>query len=102
MHAMAHKRQKDTINMNTALIDTFYGLIPVAFKQLCKQIRMENPNSVFRDMFSWFVTKYGRTSVEDRTTNRSPMVLEWHPSQGFELLIGSFSWCHICQPDPRR
>ena len=48
---------------------------------------MENPNSVFREMFAWFVTKYGYTSAEDRATNRNAMGLEWHPSQGFELLV---------------
>jgi hypothetical protein len=31
-HAMAHKRQNGVINMNTALIDAFLDLIPVAFK----------------------------------------------------------------------
>ena len=87
MHAMAHKRRNDVINMNTALIDAFLDLIPIAFKQSYKQICMENPNFVFREMFSWFVTKYGRTSAEDRATNRSSMALEWHPSQGFELLF---------------
>ncbi len=73
--------------MNTALIDAFLGLIPVAFKQSYKQICMENPTSVFREMFSWLVTKYGRTSAEDRATNRSWMALVWHPSHGFELLV---------------
>ena len=48
---------------------------------------MENPNSVFRKMFAWFVTKYGCTSAEDRAANRNAMALEWHPSQGFELLV---------------
>ena len=86
-HAMAVKRRNDVINMNTALIDAFLDLIPVAFKQSYEQIRMENPNSVFREMFTWFVTKYGRTSAEDRASNRNAMALEWHPSQGFELLI---------------
>ena len=51
---------------------------------------MENPNSAFYEVFSWFVTKYGRTSAEDRVANRSSMALEWHPSQGFELLVEHF------------
>jgi hypothetical protein len=58
-HAMAQKHRNDVINMNTALIDAFLDLIPMVFKQSYKQIRMENPNSVFREMFAWFVTKYG-------------------------------------------
>jgi hypothetical protein len=47
-HTMAQKRCKDVINMNTVLIVAFLDLIPVVFKQSYKQIRMENPNSVFR------------------------------------------------------
>ena len=87
MHAMAQKRGNNVINVNTALINAFLDFIPVVFKQSYEQIRMENPNSEFCEMFSWFVTKYGRTSAEDRATNRSSMALEWHPSQGFELLF---------------
>jgi len=73
--------------MNTTLVDAFLDLIPVAFRESYEQIRMENPNSVFCEMFAWFVTKYGRTSAEDRAANRIAMGLKWHPSQGFELLV---------------
>jgi hypothetical protein len=38
-------------------------------------------------MFAWFVTKYGRTSADNHDANRTPMALEWHPSQGFKLLV---------------
>jgi hypothetical protein len=86
-HAMAEKRRNDLINMNTALIDAFLDLIPVVFKQSYEQTRMENPNSVFHEMFAWFVTKYGCTSAEDRAANRNAMAHDWHPSQGFELLV---------------
>ena len=48
---------------------------------------MENPNSVFCKMFAWFVTKYGCTSAEDCATNHNAMALDWHPLQGFELLV---------------
>ena len=73
--------------MNTALIDAFLDLILAAFWQSYEQIRMENPNSVFREMFAWFVTKYGCMSAEDRAANRNTKGLEWHPLQGFELLV---------------
>jgi hypothetical protein len=86
-HAMAQKRCNDVINMNMAFIDAFLDLIPVGFKQSYEQIRMENPNSVFREMFAWFVTKYGRTSAEDRAVNCNAMALDWHPSQGIKLLV---------------
>ena len=84
---MAQKRCNDVINMNTTLINAFLDLILVTFKQSYKQIRMENPNSVFCKLFAWFVNKYDRTSAEDRATNQTAMALEWHPSQGFELLV---------------
>ncbi len=86
-HGMALKQCNDVINMNSALIDAFLNLVPVAFKQSYKQIRMENPNSVFCKMFAWFVAKYGCTSVDDRKANCTAMALEWHLSQGFELLV---------------
>jgi hypothetical protein len=66
---MALKQRNDIINMNTALIHAFLDLVPIAFKQLYKQIQMENPNSVSCKMFSWFVMKYGRTSADDRKPN---------------------------------
>jgi hypothetical protein len=84
---MAQKRRNDVINMNTALIDAFLNLIPMAFKQSYEQIRMENPNLVFREMLDWFITKYGRMSAEDRAANHNAMALDWHPLQGFELLV---------------
>ncbi len=38
-------------------------------------------------MFAWFVAKYGCTSADDREANCTAMAVEWHPSQGFELLV---------------
>ena len=87
MHRLAQKQCNDIVNMNTALIDAFLDLIPMAFKQSYKQIRIENPNLVFCEMFTWFVTKYGQTWAEDCAANCNAMALEWHPSQGFELLV---------------
>jgi hypothetical protein len=43
-------------------------------------------------MFAWFVTKYGCTSAEDREANCTAMVLEWHPSQQFKLLVAHLFW----------
>jgi hypothetical protein len=73
--------------MNSTLIDAFLDLGPVAFKQSYEQIRMENPKSVFCKMFAWFVAKYGHTSADNRKANCTAMDLEWHPLQGFELLV---------------
>jgi hypothetical protein len=75
------------INMNSTLIDAFLDLVLVAFKQSYKQTRIENLNSVFCKMIAWFVMKYGRTSADNREANCTTMALEWHPSQGFKLLV---------------
>ena len=80
------KTCNDVVNMNAALINTLLSLIPMALKLLYEQERMMDPNAVFRQCFDWFVTKYGRTSAEDRETNRTAMVTDWHPSMGFDVL----------------
>jgi hypothetical protein len=61
-------------------------LIPTAFKILYEQEQMMDLNAVFRQCFDWVVTKYGRTSAEDRETNRTAMAADRHPSMGFEVL----------------
>ncbi len=68
-HSVALKQCNDIINMNSALINAFLDFVPVAFKQSYVQIQMENPNSVFGDMFAWFVAKYSCTSVDKREAN---------------------------------
>jgi hypothetical protein len=73
--------------MNSALIDAFLDLVPIALKQSYKQIRMENPNSIFCEMFSWFIKKYSRTSAANFESNCISIDLEWLPSKGFELLV---------------
>jgi hypothetical protein len=91
-HGMALKQCNNIINMYSTLIDTFLDLVPVAFKQSYKQIRIENPNSIFCKVFAWFVAKYCCTSADDREANRTAMALEWHPSQGFKLLVKCLFW----------
>jgi hypothetical protein len=85
--ALILMQRNNIINANSALIDAFLDLVPVAFKQLYEQIRMENPNSVFCKMFAWFIAKYSRTSADDCKANCTAIALDWHPSQGFELLV---------------
>jgi hypothetical protein len=85
-HEMALKKRNNVVNMNAALIDAFLDLIPVAFKQAYEQKRMEDPNTVFQEMFDWFVFKYGHMLAEDRKADCTVMASEWHPSMGFELL----------------
>ncbi len=91
-HGMALKQHNDVINMKSTLIDAFLNLVPIAFKQSYEQIWMENPNSVFCKMFPWFVTKYGRTSADDHKANCTAIAFEWHPSQGFKLLVTHLFW----------
>jgi hypothetical protein len=107
-HWMALKKRNNVVNINAVLVDTFLNLIPVAFKQAYKQKRMENPNTVFREMFDWFVFKYGRILAEDCKANRTVMASEWHPSMCFELLAAPLfrgatfailTKCHINDDD---
>jgi hypothetical protein len=81
------KQCNNVNNMNSTLIDAFLDLVPVAFKQSNKQIWMENPISVFCKMCAWFMAKNGRTSTDDCKANCTAMALEWHLSQGNELLV---------------
>ena len=37
-------------------------------------------------MFDWFITKYGKTTTEDREENRQQMAANWHPTDGFNPL----------------
>jgi hypothetical protein len=85
-HAILLKTRNDVVNMNATLFHTLLSLIPSAFKLLYEQERMMDPNAVFRQCFNWFVSKYGRTSAEDRETNWTAMAADWHPSMGFEVL----------------
>ncbi len=67
-HGMALKQCNNVINMNTALIYDFLDLVPVTFK-LYELIWMKNPTSFFCKMFTWFVTKCGRTSADNCKSN---------------------------------
>jgi hypothetical protein len=65
-HALEVKRYMDVQNMNTALIDTFLELMPPSAKIAYNDIRISNPNAVFREMFEWFLNKYGETQAIER------------------------------------
>jgi len=65
-HALEVKRYTDVQNMNTALIDTFLELMPPSAKIAYNDIRISNPNAVFREMFEWFLNKYGETQAIER------------------------------------
>jgi len=86
-HALEVKRYTDVQNMNTALIDTFLELMPPSAKIAYNDIRISNPNAVFREMFEWFLNKYGETQAIDRKKNIDSMTAPWSPNDGFDSLI---------------
>ncbi len=89
-HALEVKRSTDVQNMNTALIDTFLDLMPASAKIAYNDIRISNPNAVFREMFNWFLNKYGETQAIDRKKNIDSMTAPWSPSDGFDSLTHRF------------
>ena len=72
--------------MNTALSDVFLTNLPKAICKTYEPICMKQPNTVFLHMFDWFITKYGKTTTEDREENRQRMAADWHPADGFNSL----------------
>ncbi len=76
LHAIVLKMQNNVVNMNTILIDTLLSLIPAAFKLLCEQERIMDPNTVFQQCFDWFVIKYKHTLAEDPETNPMAMATD--------------------------
>ena len=56
--------------MNAALSDVVLANLPKAICEMYEPIRMKQPNTVFLRMFNWFITKYGKTTTEDRKENR--------------------------------
>jgi hypothetical protein len=94
-NARDRKTRADIVTMNAALSDVFLANLPKAICKTYEPIRMKQPNTVFLHMFDWFITKYGKTTTEDREENRQRMAANWHPSDGFEplttrLFIGAF------------
>jgi hypothetical protein len=68
-HARDQKTRADIATMNAALSDVFLVNLPKAICETYEPIRMKQPNTVFLHMFDWFITKYGRTTTEDRDEN---------------------------------
>ena len=88
------KIRADIVTMNAALFDVFLTNLPQAICETYEPIRMKQPNTVFPHIFDWFITKYGKTTTEDREENRQRMAADWHPSDDFEphvmhLFIGA-------------
>jgi hypothetical protein len=72
--------------MNVALSNVFLANLPKAIHETYKPIHMKQPNTVFLQMFNWFITKYGRTTTKDCKENWQRMAATWHPADGFEPL----------------
>jgi hypothetical protein len=101
------KTRADIVTMNAALSDVFLVNLPKAISETYEPIRMKQPNTVFLHMFDWFITKYNKTTTEDREENRQQMATDWHPSNGFKplvmcLFIGASYASAACYPMDNR
>jgi hypothetical protein len=85
-HAHDQKTQADIVTMNAALSNVFLANLPKVIHETYKPIHIKQLNTVFLHMFDWFITKYGRTTTEDREENQQRMAATWHPSKGFKPL----------------
>jgi hypothetical protein len=79
-HALAHKTRADIVPMNAALLDIFLSQLPKSICKTYEPIRMKQPNTVFLNMFDWFIGMYGRTMTKDRKENQQRMAMGWHPA----------------------
>jgi hypothetical protein len=55
-NARDRKTRADIITMNTALSDVFLANLPKAIRETYKPIHIKQPNTVFLQMFDWFIT----------------------------------------------
>jgi hypothetical protein len=55
--------------MSTALLDVFLANLPKLICDGYNPIRMGLPNTVFLDMFQWFIKKYGIMTAEEQEEN---------------------------------
>ena len=69
-NARDQKTRADIVTMNATLSDVFLANLHKAIREMYELIRMKQPNMVFLHMFDWFLTKYGKTTTEDREENR--------------------------------
>ena len=75
-NARDHKTRADIVTMNTALSNVFLANLPKAICETYEPICMTQPNTIFLHMFDWFITKYGKTTTEDREENRQQMAAD--------------------------
>jgi hypothetical protein len=73
--------------MNTALANVFLEAMLAQVRASFQQRRLREPNIVFVDLFLCFVKQYGRTMAKDCKANRQHMAADWHPPEGFDVLI---------------
>ena len=68
-NARNQKTRADIITMNAALSDVILANLSKAIRETYEPICMKQPNTAFLHMFDWFITKYGKTTTEDREEN---------------------------------
>jgi hypothetical protein len=83
LHDMRFKNVK---TMNTALGDRFLSLIEEVYKTEFLEERIRNPEMSFRDIFQWFLGRYGVTDEGDRDDNKKRMEADWNLQDGWHKL----------------
>jgi hypothetical protein len=81
------KTQADIITMNTALANVFLEALSSQVRASFQQWRLCKPNTVFVDLFLWFVNQYGKTTAKDCKASLQHMAADWHPAKGVDALI---------------
>ncbi len=79
-------RHKNVKTMNTALGDRFLSLIDEVYKTEFLEHRISNPEMAFRDMFAWFLERYGETDENDHEDNKKRMEADWNLQDGWHKL----------------
>jgi hypothetical protein len=86
-HTLNKKMSANIIPMNIALTDIFLDCLSSQVLTSFQQRRLHQPNIVFVKMFICFVHHYCKTTSEDRKANCQRIASNWHPVDGFNVLV---------------
>ncbi len=86
-HTLDKKMRVDIIMMNITLTIVFLHCLSSQVRASFQQKHLCKPNIVFVKMFIWFVNHHGKTTSEDREENCQCMAANWHPANGFDVLV---------------
>jgi hypothetical protein len=85
-HVLNKKTRADIVTMNAALTDVFLGALSLQVRTSFQQHCLRGPNTVFVNMFEWFIEHYDKMTAKDRNANRQCMATNWHPANGLDTL----------------